>query len=188
MTSEDEPSLSEDEMDVIASRVAEKLQRSADDQADGGESAGSGEEPDEPDPESTAERREHEQFVEEAKEAARQARESAMDDAREARRAARESRGEREGDWDDFGDRIERSVELSLHGLADKLERALGTPAAPTPPAAPGIHIGPGDSQEKAVYKTQLQKGGRVAVPDTEIESLDLEPGDTLQVVLYKVE
>jgi hypothetical protein len=51
-----------------------------------------------------------------------------------------------------------------------------------------GVVVGPGDTGGKAVYKTQLQKGGRVAVPDAEVETLGVEPGDTLQVIVFPVE
>lgn len=97
-------------------------------------------------------------------------------------------RAERRADrYDEFGERIEDVVATRLEGVADTLERALGA-SPPEPPEPPqGVVIGPGDTRSKAVYKTQLQKGGRIAVPDAEIEALGLEPGDTLQVVVYPV-
>jgi hypothetical protein len=45
----------------------------------------------------------------------------------------------------------------------------------------------PVDHESTAIYKTQLQKGGRIAVPEAEIRALDLDPGDTLQVELFKI-
>lgn len=39
-----------------------------------------------------------------------------------------------------------------------------------------------------AIYKANLQKGGRIIVPDAEIGALGLEPGDSLQVLVYPVD
>jgi hypothetical protein len=36
--------------------------------------------------------------------------------------------------------------------------------------------------ERNAIYKTKLQKGSRVAVPEAEIETLGIEDGQTLQV------
>lgn len=47
--------------------------------------------------------------------------------------------------------------------------------------------VGQRFAERNAVYKTKLQKGGRIVVPDAEIETLGLEDGDTLQVVLTPV-
>jgi hypothetical protein len=47
--------------------------------------------------------------------------------------------------------------------------------------------VGQRFAERNAVYKTKLQKGGRIVVPDAEIETLELEDGDTLQVVLTPV-
>jgi hypothetical protein len=47
--------------------------------------------------------------------------------------------------------------------------------------------VGQRFAERNAVYKAKLQKGGRIVVPDAEIETLGLEDGDTLQVVLTPV-
>lgn len=205
MTSEDDRSLSEDDIDAIVEEVVDRLREggvgdtdrraeievreedaadssvtddgadrsaSGDGTANGAESAdtgGSGGD--------EGERR-----------ARRRGERPAEELRQEADRVRR--RAERRADrYDEFGDRIEDMVATRLDGVADTLERALGaSPAPPEPPEPPqGVVIGPGDTRSKAVYKTQLQKGGRIAVPDAEIEALGLEPGDTLQVVVYPV-
>ena len=47
---------------------------------------------------------------------------------------------------------------------------------------------GPVDHDRTAIFKTRLQKGGRVSVPEPEIDALGVVPGDLLQVQLRKVE
>lgn len=42
--------------------------------------------------------------------------------------------------------------------------------------------------QRNAIYKTNIQKAGRVAVPDPEMEVLGLEGGETVQVILFPIE
>ena len=224
MTSEDEPGLSEDEMDEIVNRVVERLGQAgvgatdeADDEEDeievrsgdgtgtdaeesvdaGDEASGGGGAASQPDEaagdgahghEDGAHGHEglHEQVHRRMSEADRH-REDAHERKRAARRRAQEAREAARG-MEDLGDRIEAAVEAQLSHLGEHLEHALDPGLAGLPePTVPGVVIGPDDTHEKAVYKTQLQKGGRVAVPDTEIEALDLEPGDALQVVLYPV-
>lgn len=130
----------------------------------------------------------HHGHAQHRREEADRRREDARTRKREAKRRAREAREAAAG-MENLGDRIEAAVEAQLDHLGEHLEHALGPgPAEPPEPTTSGVIIGPDDTREKAVYKTQLQKGGRVAVPDTEIEALDLAPGDTLQVVLYPVE
>lgn len=187
MTSEDGESLSEDELDAIAERVADRLQG---DRQESAAEAGDSGEPDVDDAVEQA-RDAAETARERAREEASTAREQARTEADAARERARRQKdaGEQSGGRgiDDLGDRIERSVEASLEAVAQDLERAFGARSRQSPESS-GVTVAPGDTDRKAVYKTQLQKGGRVAVPDTEIEALDLAPGDTLQVVLYPVD
>ena len=42
--------------------------------------------------------------------------------------------------------------------------------------------------QQTAIYKSKLQKGGRIAVPEVEMETIGIEPGDALQVILHPIE
>jgi len=181
MTSEDSDSLSEDDIDAIVDRVVDRL--------DAANAAGEG--PDETDADAAAGETDDDAVPVETADGdeRRQERDRRERAAEELREEAERHRSERRSAApDDFGDRIERAVESRLESVADTLERSLEPSAAPEPPDPPqGIVVGPGDSREKAVYKTQLQKGGRVAVPDAEIEALGLDPGDTLQVVLYPV-
>lgn len=46
---------------------------------------------------------------------------------------------------------------------------------------------GPIDHERTAVFKTRLQKGGRISVPEPELEALGLTPGDLLQIRLQKL-
>jgi hypothetical protein len=197
MTSEDDSSLSEEELDEIASRVAEQLGGAAggDDEADTDEIEVHVEDDEDFEDDEDAsgdEAASHEEAAEHAADehhrTAEEKREEARRRKREAKRRAREAREATSG-LEDLGDRIEDAVEDQLEHLGEHLEHSLehGLADSPEPPA-PGVVIGPDDAREKAVYKTQLQKGGRVAVPDTETEALDLEPGDTLQVVLYPLD
>lgn len=36
-----------------------------------------------------------------------------------------------------------------------------------------------------AIYKTKVQKSGRVAIPEAEMETLDLQGGEVVQVILF---
>lgn len=193
MTSEDGESISEDEMDEIVSRVVDELRDAGVGQeADDGEPAPD-EEPDEHDIEVRVEDDGNDErdgsVADEPREDAERRRDAARQRGRKAKRRARErERQAREGAnaFEDLGDRIEAAVESQLAHVADHIEQSI--PGTPAPSPGPGVVVGPDDAREKAVYKTQLQKGGRVAVPDTEMEALGLDPGDTLQVVLYPVE
>lgn len=195
MTSEDDSSLSEEELDEIAKRVAEQLGGSDEDEADDPgdeievhvEDDLDEEEPvdgDEADAESAGDTRDDEQ---DPRRKAERTHERARRKAERKRKEARKKAAEAQG-LEDLGDRIEAAVESQLAHVGDHIEHALGEGLEPPEPPTPGVVIDPDDAREKAVYKTQLQKGGRVAVPDTEIEALGLNPGDTLQVVLYPVE
>jgi hypothetical protein len=198
MTSEDDSSLSEEELDEIASRVAEQLGGAADgdDEADTDEIEvhveDDAERTDDTDPDqdpgSDQDADDHEGAHRSEREAREDAQRKAREKREEAQRKAREARETASG-LENLGDRIEAAVEDQLEHVGEHLERSLEAGLGDPPePSAPGVVIGPDDAREKAVYKTQLQKGGRVAVPDTEIEALDLEPGDTLQVVLYPLD
>jgi hypothetical protein len=200
MTREDDESIPEGEMDEIVARVVEQLRETPAGRTDievRDEGGGEHDERDDDAESAEADARERaegrreearergEGRREEARERGEGRREEAREREREARERAREARS---GGLEDLGDRIEAAVEAQLEGVAESIERSFGdaTPEPQEPPAH-GVTIGPGDTSEKAVYKTQLQKGGRVAVPDAEMDALGLEPGDTLQVVLYPV-
>lgn len=42
-------------------------------------------------------------------------------------------------------------------------------------------------SERNAVFKTKVQSGGRISVPEAEREALGINEGDIIQVVLFKV-
>lgn len=187
MSRKDDTGLSEDEMDAIVERVVEELQagRARDEAAE----TGATDEPDEraggvddPTAEDDDERIEAGEPGRERRERGCRDRAERVEDRAERLEEQVERGSER---LERLGERIEAEVERGLDRLADTLERSLdGGPARSPPPRPAGPDLG----RERAVYKTQLQKGGRVAVPDAEIEALDLEPGDTLQVTLYEVD
>ncbi len=169
MTGKDDTSLSENEMDEIADRVVDRLTDDA-----GTTDRLSGDD-----------RNEGENGDDEA----------ASDDTSPSvtvvRSAERDQDSERDGESDDgaatrrtpsLGETIERSVEETMTAVEADIERALDSI-----PSGDSVVFDPADSDRKSVYKTQLQKGGRIAVPDPEIEALGLDPGDTLQVVIYPV-
>lgn len=41
--------------------------------------------------------------------------------------------------------------------------------------------------ERNAIYKTKVQKAGRVAIPEAELEVLGLEGGETVQVILFPI-
>jgi len=42
-------------------------------------------------------------------------------------------------------------------------------------------------SQNAAMFKTRVQSGGRISIPDAERETLDIEEGDIVQTVVIPV-
>lgn len=70
---------------------------------------------------------------------------------------------ERNVDWDAIGGEVAQAIVEDMTG-------------------------GPVDHERTAIFKARLQKGGRVSVPEPEIEALDVDPGDLLQVRLRKVD
>ncbi len=158
MTDEDDTSLTEDELAEIADRVADRL---TGDTPKTGQETGDARDPDDGDDGPTV----------------KVIRSADHGDA------DAESDDHTPGPTPSLGETIERSVEETMAAVEADIERALDSI-----PTGDSVVFDPTDSDRKSVYKTQLQKGGRIAVPDPEIEALGLDPGDTLQVVVYPVD
>jgi hypothetical protein len=53
---------------------------------------------------------------------------------------------------------------------------------------APGVDMNQlGAMSQLATFKTRVQSGGRVSIPDAEREALDIEEGDIVQTVVIPV-
>lgn len=54
--------------------------------------------------------------------------------------------------------------------------------------SAQGVDMGQlGAMSQMAMFKTRVQSGGRISIPDAEREALDIEEGDIVQTVVIPV-
>jgi hypothetical protein len=79
-----------------------------------------------------------------------------------------------------FAETGEQAVETQQ----DLLRRILGTGGG----SGAGMDMNQlGAMSQTATFKTRVQSGGRISIPDAERETLDIEEGDIVQAVVFPV-
>jgi len=79
--------------------------------------------------------------------------------------------------WKEMMEAGEQTVEQQQQ----MMQQMLGTNAS-------GMDVGSlGTMSQLATFKTRVQSGGRISIPDAEREALDIEEGDIVQAVVLPV-
>jgi hypothetical protein len=78
---------------------------------------------------------------------------------------------------------IQTMSEQATEQQQQLLQQMLGTSAS----AASSLGTQLGAMSQMATFKTRVQSGGRISIPDAEREALDIEEGDIVQTVVVPV-
>jgi type II secretory pathway pseudopilin PulG len=80
----------------------------------------------------------------------------------------------------------EQATKQQQQALQQLLTGATGATASATPDLG-NLSEQLGTMSQMATFKTRVQSGGRISIPDAEREALDIEDGDIVQTVVVPV-
>jgi hypothetical protein len=80
-----------------------------------------------------------------------------------------------------FAEQMQDASEQAIESQADLFEQF----SSPMPTEGP--FSGLTGLADTAMFKTRVQSGGRISIPDAEREALDIEEGDIVQAVVFPV-
>ena len=82
-----------------------------------------------------------------------------------------------------FAEQMQEASEQAVESQAELFKRfAAGGGAGSTGPFS-----GFGALTDTAMFKTRIQSGGRISIPDAEREALDIEEGDIVQAIVLPI-
>jgi hypothetical protein len=81
---------------------------------------------------------------------------------------------------------LARSVHDAGEQAIDGQKRAVGTLFGGLQPSTVGTQLG--CLTELGTFKSRVQRGGRVTIPDAERDALGIEEGDIVQTIVVKID
>lgn len=81
-----------------------------------------------------------------------------------------------------FGQQLQEAGEQAMQQQADLMRQLLSTGTS-------GLPMGQLDAMSRTMgtFKTRVQSGGRISIPDAEREALDIGEGDIVQTIVIPV-
>ena len=82
-----------------------------------------------------------------------------------------------------FAEQMQEAGEQAVESQTELFEQF----ASAGPTMSDGPFSGLSGLTDTAMFKTRVQSGGRISIPDAEREALDIEEGDIVQAVVFPV-